>query len=183
MKGGLLFFLSMIFLGCMQTEYGRLERRELSKGIRSDSLLLGLHFGMTSKDFYARCWDLNKKGILKEGPSNASVEYKMHDTRYPATLFFYPKFQDDRIMELNCVVSYSDWAPWNPTHHCDTLRNDVEAKLRTWYKTDFITVKSKVRGTAKVAVVANKRITLFCVDDSKLRIIFRDLTVAEPQSK
>lgn len=179
MRIGIFFLFVCIFSSCIQTEYGRLERRELARGIRSDSLFLGLHFGMSSKDFYAHCWDLNKQGLLKEGPSNASVEYKLPDTRYPATMFFYPKFQDDRMVEMNCVVNYIDWAPWNPTHHCDTLRRDLEGKLRAWYGREFIEVKSKVRGIARVAVDGNKRITLFCVDDAKLRIIYRDLLAAE----
>lgn len=183
MRIGLILLLFMIFSACTQTEYDRLEKRELQKRIRKDSLFLGISFGMSSKDFYARCWELNKQGVLKEGPSNASVEYKLPDSQFPATMFFYPKFLDDKIIEMNCVVSYNEWAPWNPSRHCDTLRNEMEAKLGAVNKTNFIEVKSKTRGVAKVAVVGNKRITLFCIDDAKLRIIYRDLLVPESEKK
>lgn len=183
MRIGVILFLVAILSACTQTEYERLERRELRRGVRKDSLFLGISFGMSSKDFYARCWELNKQGLLKEGPSNASVEYKIRDSKYPATMFFYPKFQDDKIVEMNCVISYNEWAPWNPTHHCDTLRNEMESKLSTVHKTDFIGVTSKVRGTAKVAVDGNKRITLFCLDDAKLRVIYRDLLAPETEKR
>ena len=38
-------------------------------------LFLGVKFGMTSKEFYAHCWDLNRKKLITQGPSNNSVRY------------------------------------------------------------------------------------------------------------
>jgi hypothetical protein len=58
-------------------KYERLVKKELAKGVREDSLFLGIKFGMTSKEFYAHCWELNKKGLVTDGNGNTAVLYKL----------------------------------------------------------------------------------------------------------
>ena len=58
-------------------QYNKLVKKELAKGTRVDSLFLGINFGMTSKNFYGYCWELNKKGIISDGTNNTMVLYKI----------------------------------------------------------------------------------------------------------
>src|SRR3954468_23057067 len=76
-------FLALVVLtGCSKkSEYQEMEARELAKGIRRDSLFLGLKFGMTAKEFFAHCWQLNKQGLVMEGASNTTVLYKTHELK------------------------------------------------------------------------------------------------------
>ena len=63
MKGSIcvaLVGLILLFTGCQsgiqrisEEEYQALLKEEVPKGLQNDKLFLGLHFGMTSKDFYA----------------------------------------------------------------------------------------------------------------------------------
>ena len=65
----LFILFSTIIISCQTNPYLELERNELASGERYDSLFLGVKFGMTSKDFYAHCWDL--KGSLLVGSTFA----------------------------------------------------------------------------------------------------------------
>ena len=70
-----LSFFIVFFLYACKHSYYDIEKRELNSGVRNDSIFFDLHFGMTSKEFYDRCWELNKQEVVKEGPSNSSVKY------------------------------------------------------------------------------------------------------------
>ena len=95
-------------------EYSALVKKELSKGIRNDSLFFGIYLGMTSKDFFAHCWELNKKGVFTDGLNNTAVMYKMpDDLKYPAAMNFYPDFIDGKIFKMKTLFEYTEWAPWN----------------------------------------------------------------------
>ena len=68
------FGILILFVSCKKNHYVILEREEIASGVRYDSLFLGVKFGMSSKEFYSHCWDLNKK-IISQGPTNNSVKY------------------------------------------------------------------------------------------------------------
>ena len=69
---------------------------------------------MVSKDFYDRCWELNKKQIVKEGPSNSSVLYMIKEgMKYDVEMLFYPKFHANKVYKMLTNFSYVGWAPWN----------------------------------------------------------------------
>jgi hypothetical protein len=46
-------------------EYEKLVDKELASNKRYDSIFLGIYLGMTNKDFYQHCWDLNKQGYYQ----------------------------------------------------------------------------------------------------------------------
>ena len=69
---------------------------------------------MTSKEFYAHCWELNKQGVITDGLNNTSVLYKLDSVlEYPASMFFYPDFYDNKISKMKVSFKYDSWAPWN----------------------------------------------------------------------
>jgi hypothetical protein len=84
-----------------RNEYSELVKKELAKEKRVDSLFLGIHFGMTSKQFYGYCWELNKKGVLTDGNNNTAVLYKIDkELKYPASMNFYPDFFENKIYSM-----------------------------------------------------------------------------------
>ena len=87
---------SSVISGCTpKSKYERKLKHELAKGVRYDSLFLGLYLGMPEKDFYIHCWELNKKGLIRQGSNNTTVEYRMEDElKYPGIMNFYPSFVD-----------------------------------------------------------------------------------------
>jgi hypothetical protein len=75
----LIAFSSLLALstGCTESEYQKVVDEELAKGIRQDSLFLGLALGMSKKEFFAHCWQLNKQGVVTDGKGNTAVQYTL----------------------------------------------------------------------------------------------------------
>jgi hypothetical protein len=158
-----------------QSEYQEIVRKELAKGVRQDSLFLGLQFGMTSKAFFAHCWEYNKRGIFTDGSANTTVLYQMHELKHPASMDFYPLFKDDRIYQMPVVIRYDAWAPWNKHLFSDSLQADVLGLFEQWYGKGFIEVNHSKKGKAFVKVDGNRRISITKDGDMRVRVIFTDL--------
>lgn len=185
----LVLFFCVMFTGCDNSpkdikEYIKTVETERAKGDRTDSLFLGLKFGMTSKEFFAHCWELNKKGVLTDGSNNTAVLYKINKgLRYPASMNFYPEFDRNKIYKMKATFQYNAWAPWNKSLFSDSLVTDILQLYRSWYGgNDFITMKEPVRGTIYVKVDGNRRITLGRYDDMIVKVDYTDLLI-EPETK
>src|SRR5689334_17441295 len=88
-------------------KYDQLVKDELSRGVRKDSLFEGIKLGMTSKEFYAHCWEMNKKGLFFAGPGNMTVLYKLDkELKYPASMNFYPDFWQGKIYKMRVLFGY-----------------------------------------------------------------------------
>jgi hypothetical protein len=67
----------LILTGCSpKSRYDRMLKRELASGVRYDSLLMGLYFGMPEKTFYMHCWDLNKQGKIRRDQHHGFVRFE-----------------------------------------------------------------------------------------------------------
>ena len=176
----IIFFTLIVFLtiGCgKKARYDRMVKRELASGERYDSLFFGIYFGMTSKDFYTHCWELNKQGLIRQGTSNTSVLYKMNELNHPAEMNFYPHFHEGRIYEMPVTYSYEGWAPWNKHLSSDSLQIEILQLYKARYGDDFMEVTHPKRGTAFIKVDGNRRITIYKLDERQVGVIFMDLLV------
>jgi len=168
----------MLIYNCRPRDrYENLVSRELARGERVDSLFMGLYFGMTDKDFYTRCWQLNKQGLIRQGTSNTSVLYKMNDLADPVEMNFYPNFYKKRIYEMPVKYNYEGWAPWNAHLSADSLQMEILKLYKEKYGDDFMEVRHAKRGTAFIKVDGNRRITVFKADERHVWAIFTDLLV------
>jgi len=165
--------------GCSpKAKYERMLKHELASGIRYDSLFLGLYFGMPEKEFYLHCWNLNHKGLIRQGESNTTARYELKDEiKYPATMDFYPKFIEGKIFEMPVSFKYKGWAPWNKTLSSGNLEKEVLKWYEQDYGSGFFQVKHSVHGTAYVKIDGNRRITIFIEDDLNVWAVFTDMTV------
>ena len=162
-----------------KARYDRLLKQELTSGVRYDSLFLGIYLDMTSKDFYAHCWELNKKGLIRQGNQNLSVEHELNTLNYPAKMNFYPTFLEDRIYEMPVRFQYDGWAPWNKHLWSDSLQLDVLDLLKDWYGQDFMEVKHSRHGSAFVKVDGNRRITIFTHGEAEVYAVITDMSKVE----
>lgn len=174
MKLSKLFFVVFVALlaACSGSEYERLKKRELARNIRYDSLFLGLKFDMAKKDFYTHCWNLNKEGVINQGPSNLSVQYKLDSAnlRTDAYMWFYPVFKDDKIIKMPIKFTYQAWAPWNAQLSSDSLLVDVKRMFVKWYGGSFILVSdNNNERKVWVKVDGNRRIRIFKENISTVR--------------
>lgn len=186
MKKLLYWFGCIYFLfSCSKPEYYEKVEEELASGKRYDSLFLGLKLGMSSKEFYAVCWDLNKSGILREGPGNMTAEYRLDSTllKHSARMNFYPTYHQDKIFEMPVTFYYDGWAPWNKDLFVDSLQLDVKHLLEKWYGEGFMEIKHPEKGTAYVKVDGNRRISIYKQSPDKVGVLFTDLLVEKEMDK
>ncbi len=170
-----------IFSGCSpKAEYEKRLKRELASGIRNDSLFMGLYLGMPDKDFYTRCWKLNKQGLIKQGGNNTTVEYQMrNELKYPTQMDFYPSFVDNKISEMPVRFVYSGWAPWNKELTSEKLQADVLSWFKQVYGDDFIEIQHPEKGMAYVNISGNRRISIFKEDELHVWAVFTDMLVTK----
>ena len=162
--------------------YERRLKKELASGVRYDSLFLGISLGMTSKEFYTHCWNLNRDSLARQGTANMTVEYQVKDElKAPATVNFYPGFERDRIVEMPVRIIYNGWAPWNQSLSSDSLQLDVLHWYKEVYGRDFIEVEHPKRGKAFVQIRGNRRITIFTEDEKGVVALFKDMSQIEEE--
>lgn len=179
-NAGILVLVVFSFVGCRQSPYDHMEAKELARNVRYDSLFLGTHFGMLRKDFYTSCWELNKKGLITQGPGNLSVQYELDTTQLKSKAFmrFYPNFNNDTIHEMPVEFIYEAWAPWNENLSADSLLVDVKNLFERWYGGSFTLFESEEKNLKVwVKVDGNRRIRLYVKSNSTVKVEFVDLTV------
>jgi hypothetical protein len=162
--------------GCVQPADKKSAKAELTKGIRNDSLLLGIRFGDTQKEFREKCLALNKKHLTTEGPGYA-VRYLVYDSlvhRSPTSiqLLFVPGFDEKELLtDMDLKFSYLGWAPWNRRFQSDSLENKVIDLLMHWYGGNrFVTVHTE-DGPVPVKVDGNRRMLMY--EDAPQNVIVR----------
>lgn len=180
----MLILLSLLFcVGCKQSPYKKYEslvKAELASNHRVDSMFLGISLGMTVREFYMHCWDMNKNGIFTDGESNTAVLYKLKEgLNYPASMNFYPDFMNGRISRMGVSFRYDGWAPWNKHMGADSLREDVVHLMTQWYPggNPFIKMEDEERGTIYVKVDGNRRIIIGAYDNTYVKAVYTDLSV------
>ncbi len=177
-----ILFFGMCLAGCQgpYDEYQIMLDEELDSGERYDSLFLTLKFGMSKKDFFATCWELNKEGLLNQGPRNLSVEYDLeNELRYPAKFYFYPQFHEEKIYRMPIEISYETRTPTDMSRSVDSLMVDVKTLMEDWYGQGFIYLENE-DDTKRlyVKVDGNRRIRIFKKDLSTVAVDMTDMTVA-----
>ena len=173
-------YLGVFIIACQTNPYLSLEKKELSSGVIYDSLFLGVKFGMTSKEFYSHCWDLNKKKLVSQGPSNNSVRYLIptESKGQNIEMLFYPVFNKDTVYEVNSTLSYTAWAPWNKGTSAEYLMKEIEGLLSGWYQTEFYEIQGpKNRSNLFATVNGNRRISLTKVSEREVRARFTNLLI------
>lgn len=162
-------FICLCFLiGCQDSEesrYRKYEKSELAKGIRKDSLFLGLYFQMPKEEFRSYCFDMNLKGKFKQGGNrNTSwVESRIEGTTYPAAVNFYPNFKNGKISELKASIYYKNAIFKDGTFELDSLMTDVLGLMDKWYDGKVFEIKSPYfyKDDVHVLVDGNKRVTIY----------------------
>lgn len=191
MKLMLTFLTNLFLLACCveKTGYDKYEdmvEDGLATRQRSDSLFFNLHFGMSSKQFYSVCWEMNKKGLLTDGIGNTAVLYKMKDElKYPASMNFYPNFHESKVFKMGVSFQYDGWSPWNRNMSSDSLQQDVLRLYKEWYKegNEFLKLVDEERGVIYVKVDNNRRIIIGKFDESHVKVDYTDLIVESQLKK
>lgn len=155
-------------------------KAEMAKGVRYDSILLGIHFGDSNHDYFGRCLDLNRAGLIEQG-EGVSVRYIVSDSLEPMLLApleidFYPTFDgQNKISELRLKCKYTRWTIWNRPLHADSLAVRMQSLLKKWYGgNDFVIAKMDSL-EIPVKVDGNRRIMITLLDATQIEVQVQDL--------
>jgi hypothetical protein len=171
---------SVILSGCFQSEYTRLVKSELAKGVRNDSLLFGIRFGDTRNEFYGKCFDLNRQQLVTAGAGN-NVAFIFSDSLFHKkptnlSLLFYPSFdQNERISNMKMQFSYRAWAPWNRDLQSDSLIGKTEKILMNWYGGNSFIMAEVGDQRVSVKLDGNRRILLYIFDMQNVSVEVQDI--------
>lgn len=177
------FFFSVIlfFSGCIKSEYTKLIERELARGQRQDSILLGISFGDTRIFYFDRCMKLNKEQLVVQGSSGTYVRFLPMDSVLwglgrGIKMEFEAGFDaQERINEVKIQFSYLGWAPWNKHLQSDVLKPYVITQLEKWYNgNDFIGIVSN-NDSLSVKVDGNRRVIVGLKDDQTVLVSIQDI--------
>ena len=115
----------------------------MASGVVYDSVLFNMKFGEQRQDFFQKCWQLNQKGIVTNGPGSQTVKYQFY---------------------------FNAWSIWNKKLQADKLVPVVMDTLKKWYPgNDFIKVPLKKDSTQIfVKIDGNRRITIKPLDDNRI---------------
>lgn len=174
-KIGLLFIFVLLF-SCSGSEYSQLVKREMATGVVYDTLRFDMNFGQHKQEFFKKCWQLNQKGIISNGPGSQWVKYALpsqNDTpsEQNITMLFFGDFNENKIMTgMDYQFYYNAWSLWNKKLQSDQLVPVVIDSLKKWYPgNDFIKVPLKKDSSEIfVKVDGNRRITIRPLDDDKI---------------
>ncbi len=180
---GLTFILiSFLFLGScsFETEYEKVKKKALASGEIYKDLFLGLEFEMSRKAFFEACWEMNRKGILVNGSHELMVHYKPElPSGKMADMYFYPKFENDKIYYMPVEFKYKDWFPTNPEMTSEKLVDDVVALLESWYGKGFFKVEDKSGTYAMVKIDGNRLVRVYIKHLSAVRVDILDMSVKD----
>jgi hypothetical protein len=171
---------AVIWSGC-QSDYTKMVKEELGKGVRQDSILFGINFGDSRQDFYGRCFDLNKQQLVMQGPGNNSVQYTFRDSivhKEPQEIrmLFFPNFDDnDRIAEMQMEFSYVGSAIYDKSLEADSLNLRLQDLLVAWYKGNEFVNAHLDEKDLPVKVDGNRRIILYNTDMHSVTVRVQDL--------
>ncbi len=186
MKNVILIFCFITALyACQSHEYYNKLEEEMASGKRYDSLFLDISFGMTKKDFYAHCWEMNKQGIVTHGQKNMTVRYELKDELKAAcNMNFYPEFHEEKIYKMPTTYTYKGWAPWNKHLSADSLLVDVVGLYKKWYGEELIKVGGEHKErVAYILINGNRRISIYKKSVSEVEAMYTDLLVEQELEK
>lgn len=165
-----------------KSEYERLVQQELNTGVVYDSLVLGMHRGMTKKDFYSHCWQLNKDEIVFQGSGNRYALYP-HKEVLPSgdsvdvEMLFYGIFDEGETMSgVDLIYSYPGWAPWNEDLQVEALVGHlVWLYERQLGGNPFLTITLDDSLQAHVKVDGDRRILLYPKNEKAVAVKIENL--------
>lgn len=169
----LILAFGFLSLTACQSDFTKLVKAEAATGEKYTDLIFNIKMGQTQKDFYTQCWELNKKGLISQGPGNQSVLYVIDSTStfFPSDnkidMLFYGVFDDKKnIVGMKMKFSYAAWAPWNKDLQSDDLMNQLSSDLLAPYPgNNFIDFDTKDEAhPAKVKIDGDRQIHMFILD-------------------
>jgi len=175
-----ILILGLLFSGC-ESDYTKLVKSELAKGIRKDSILLGIRFGNTRNEFYGKCFDLNQQHLISQGPGGVAVQYLftdslVHHEPTQIRLLFVPSFDDKEILtNMDLKFNYVGWTPGNRRLQADSLEGKIMELLMHWYGGNKFVIANVGDNKVPVKLDGNRRVLVYRDDPQGVVVWIQDI--------
>lgn len=171
----------VLFISC-KSDYTKLVEGEMKKGASPLELPLGLTTGISKKDYFAQCWQLNSDKKISHGPGNQYAKFELtpldsRDSLHKITMLFYGLFDKDEIMHgLDMRMEFNAWAPWNEDSHSPELIKTLQRHyLESYGGNPFMSLDVTEDLQAQVKVDKNRRITIYPLSGKEVVVKIIDL--------
>ncbi|TLP74030.1 hypothetical protein [Maribacter sp. ACAM166] len=156
--------------------------KELEKNIRQDSLIYGVHFGMTGEEFQRYCTGMNQKKIFMPNPSGTNVRLEISNGfGTPVYLNFFPVLiGKSPIRKVNASLKYKKFSYYEEKHKIEILVNQAITYFEEGYGGNrFFSIphENKLLKFMYVKIDGNRKILLKpTFEGQELEIEFEDLS-------
>ena len=182
-KYSIICVMAMILMLSCTSEYDRYVKRELASGERSDSLIFDMYMGETKMDFFAKCWNLNKEGLISQGTGNQTAKFidpidSTQDMTLRKEMLFYGIFdKQDTMRGMDITFHYLSWAPWNEDRHSDVLATALREEYEKNYRGNpFIEIDIEaINQKAFVKIDDNRQILIYPKNNKDVVVKIEDL--------
>jgi hypothetical protein len=175
-------FLVLAGVSSCKSEYTQIVEKERASGVVHNALFLDLKIGQTMEDFHRICWNLNKTGVLSQGPGNKYAKYvllpdsTLYDGTHKVEVLFYGMFDRNKVMYgMDMKMEFVSWSPWNIDRHAPSLLDYMDKYyLREFGGNDFVNLDID-QTEARVKVDGNRQIVMYTVDNKQIVVKITDL--------
>ena len=180
-----IFFIALIISCQNVSEYERIVKDEMARGVYTDSLQFGLTIGDMKKTFFTKAWELNADGKVTHGPNNEFIAYEIENMPEGKRVnhLFYGIFNENDIMTgLDMRFYFLGWAPWNEELQSDKVLPVAMDKLMEWYPgNNFISIENEnFPNETFVKIDGNRQILIHIIDEKDVRAQLLDLRYKYP---
>jgi|TARA_B110000914_G_scaffold223197_1_gene238183 hypothetical protein len=175
----------ILFISC-QSEYDRVVKQEIALGKNYTDLIFDLKTGQTQKKFFTDCWELNKKKLINQGPSNKFVRHVL-DSVSPIynpdnnmELLFYGIFDENKILSgLKMRISFLGWDPTIKNLQNEHLLTEGLKMMKHIYPgNSFFKLNKEINGSPIMTKVdGNRLITAYVFDNRFVQLTIEDLNI------
>lgn len=175
--------IAVLFFSCNDNKisYESYVANELASGERNDSLIYGIHFGMTEEEFKSYCTGMNLQKRFMPNPRGTAVRLELRKSfGAPVVFDFFPKLIPDKpITKLTASMKYRDFSYYDKTYDIGNLVVEAKDYFENGYGGNkFIAIphENKLLKYMYVKVDGNRKILLKpTFDGQELQIEFEDL--------
>lgn len=161
--------------------YRDLLRSQAQLPSSQNNTILEIRFGQSKADFFQYCWKMNAQKIFFNANGNQNVIFKM-DSAFKSEVSwkFFPEFRNDRIVKLNAVLNYDNFAPWNSSSSADSLLKDIISVFSNWYgKSHFLVLQDSSGEKKLVKIDSNRLISIWKMNEKDIAVQFTDVTLSD----